>query len=301
MKVEVKHEVKLEGLGIALITPFKEDKSIDFIALKRVIDYILEGKADFIVVMGTTGEAATLFPEEKLEVIDFVKKEVNGRVPLVLGLGGYNTMAIVRELESGDFSGFSAILSVVPPYNKPSQEGIYQHFKAISEASPLPVILYNVPGRTGVNMNAKTTLCLAQDFDNIIGIKEASGKFDQIEEIIKNKPDSFEVISGDDANTFPLMTLGAKGVISVIGNAFPMEFGKMVRLCLDGKFDKALPIHFHFTELFNLLFVDGNPAGVKCTLNALGLIDNELRLPLVPTRISTNEKIHEIVRSLRAL
>lgn len=293
-------EFKLEGLGVALVTPFNEDKSIDFDALDNLIDYIQEGGADYLVVLGTTGETPALSPDEKKMVMDFVVRKTKGEIPLMLGLGGNNTMQIVSDLKSMDFTGFDAILSVVPFYNKPSQEGIYQHYKAIAEASPLPVVLYNVPGRTGVNMSAQTTLRLARDFNNIIGVKEASGNFTQIEEIIKNKPDAFNVISGDDGITFPLMTLGAKGVISVIGNAFPKEFGQMVRLCLRGDFDKALPIHFHFTELFNLLFVDGNPAGVKCTLNALGLINNVLRLPLVPTRLSTNEKIHELVANLRA-
>jgi dihydrodipicolinate synthase len=227
-----------------------------------------------------------------------VREKVAGRLPLVLGVGGNNTMALVRELKTGDYAGFKAILSVVPYYNKPSQQGIFEHYMAIAEASPLPVILYNVPGRTGVNMTAETTLRLARANDRIIGVKEASGKFDQIEEIIKNKPEDFTVISGDDSITYPLMTLGAKGVISVIGNAFPREFGRMVRLCLKGNFADALPIHFRFTELFNLLFVDGNPAGVKCTLNALGMIENELRLPLVSTRMSTNEKIHRLLAEL---
>lgn len=289
---------KLQGLGVALVTPFKADKSVDFESLANIVDHLLAGESDFIVVLGTTGETPALSAEEKLAIRDFVRRRVNGRLPLVLGVGGNNTMALVEQLNSDDFSGFSAILSVVPYYNKPSQEGIYQHYKAIAEASPLPVILYNVPGRTGVNMSADTTLRLARDFHNIIGVKEASGNFTQIEEIIKNKPARFNVISGDDAITFPLMTLGATGVISVIGNAFPREFGRMVRLCLRGEFDAALPIHFRFTELFNLLFVDGNPAGVKCTLHQLGLCENELRLPLVPTRVSTNEKIHNILKPL---
>lgn len=291
-------DFQLKGLGVALVTPFKSDKSVDYDALRAMVEYIITGLADYIVVLGTTGETPTLFADEK----DLIKKEIikvnNGRVPLVLGVGGNNTQAIVNELKSSDFSGFDAILSVVPYYNKPSQEGIYQHYKAVAEASPLPVILYNVPGRTGVNMTAATTLSLARDCSNIIGVKEASGNFAQIEEIIKNKPETFEVISGDDSITYPLMTLGAVGVISVIGNAFPVQFGKMVRLCLEGNFQDALPIHWEFNELFNLLFVDGNPAGVKCTLNALGLIENELRLPLVPTRLSTNKKIHELLKSL---
>lgn len=208
-------------------------------------------------------------------------------------------MELVKELRTGDFEGFSAILSVVPYYNKPSQEGIYQHYKAIAEASPLPVILYNVPGRTGVNMSADTTLRLAYAFENIIGVKEASGNITQMDDIIKNKPSRFEVISGDDGVTFPLLTLGAVGVISVIGNAFPREFSKMVRLGLNGEYEKARAIHHKFTELFSLLFVDGNPAGVKCALHHMGFIENELRLPLVPTRIATNEKIHSVLKSLR--
>lgn len=291
-------EIKLKGLGVALVTPFKKDKSIDFDALVRMVEYVIEGQANYIVVLGTTGETPALFPDEKEKIKRVIKETAAGRIPLVLGVGGNNTQAVVNELMCGDFDGFSAILSVVPFYNKPSQEGLYAHFAEIAKASPLPVILYNVPGRTGVNMAAATTLRLANDFDNIIGIKEASGNFLQIEEIIKHKPTEFDVISGDDSITYPLMTLGAVGVISVIGNAFPMEFGRMVRLCLEGNFQEAMPIHFRFNELFNLLFVDGNPAGVKCTLNALGLIENELRLPLAPTRLSTNEKIHRLIESL---
>lgn len=291
----------LKGMGVALVTPFREDTSIDFDALGNIIEHQITGGADFLVVLGTTGETPTLFPEEKRQVREYVRRTTAGRVPLVLGVGGNHTMGVVNELENGDFTGFDAILSVVPAYNKPSQEGIYRHYEAIAKASPLPVILYNVPGRTGVNMTAETTLRIARDFDNVIGVKEASGNFVQIEEIIKNKPARFNVISGDDGITYPLMTLGATGVISVIGNAFPREFGKMVRLCLEGRFKEALRIHFEFTEMFNLMFVDGNPAGVKCALNALGLVENVLRLPLVPTRLSTNEKIHAIIRSLNEL
>lgn len=288
----------LKGLGIALVTPFNEDKSIDFIALDRIVDRLIEANVDYIVVLGTTGETPALFPEEKQQIKDRVRARVGGRVPLVLGVGGNHTMAVVDELMNGDLEGFSAVLSVVPYYNKPSQEGIFRHYMAIADASPLPVILYNVPGRTGVNMTAETTLRLAAASDRIIGVKEASGNFVQIEEIIKRKRADFQVISGDDGITYPLMTLGAVGVISVIGNAYPAEFRRMVRLCLDHRFDEALRIHFRFTELFNLMFVDGNPAGVKCLLNAQGLISNELRLPLVPTRMSTNEKIHSLLREL---
>lgn len=288
----------LQGLGVAVITPFKSNKSIDFDALENLLDYLIKGNVDFLVILGTTGETPTLSTEEKRDIRKFVINKVDGRLPLVLGYGSNDTMSLVDQLKDDDLSGFEAILTVVPFYNKPSQEGIYQHYKAVAEASPVPVILYNVPGRTGVNMTANTTLRIAHEIPNVIGIKEASGLYEQIEEIIKNKPSDFQVISGDDANTYPLMTLGCSGVISVIGNAYPAEFGKMVKYCLEGDFDNARKIHFQFTELFNLLFVDGNPAGVKCTLNAMGLIENELRLPLVPTRVSTNEEIHKITAKI---
>ncbi len=291
----------LKGLGVALVTPFKEDKSIDIDALDRLLDSLAEAEVNYIVILATTGETPALFPEEKQLIKDRVRMRIGNRIPLVIGVGGNHTQAVAEELMNGDFDGFKAVLSVVPYYNKPSQEGIYQHYKTLAEISPLPLILYNVPGRTGVNMSAETTLRLAHDFENITGIKEASGNFVQIEEIIKRKPERFQVISGDDGITYPLMTLGAVGVISVIGNAFPKEFGRMVRLCLEHRFDEALRIHFKFTELFNLMFVDGNPAGVKCALNALGMIANELRLPLVPTRISTNEKIHALIAELRKI
>lgn len=275
--------INLKGMGVALITPFKQDKSIDYDALARLLEYQIKSGVDYLVVLGTTAETATLTPAERQAVKEFVVERVAQRVPLVIGIGGNNTMALVEELKTTDLSPFSAVLSVVPYYNKPSQEGIYQHYKAIAEASPLPVILYNVPGRTGVNMTAETTLRLAREFSNIVGVKEASGNITQMDDIIKNKREDFMVISGDDGITFPLITLGAVGVISVIGNAFPKEFAKMVRLALGGDFEKALLIHHRFTELFSLLFVDGNPAGVKCLLNAMGYIENELRLPLVPT------------------
>ncbi len=290
---------KLHGMGIALITPFKADKSIDFKALATLIDYQIMNGADYLVVLGTTAETHTLTTEERREVREFVANRVNGRVPLVLGLGGNSTTAVVDELKNTDLSSFCAILSVTPYYNKPSQEGLFQHYKMISEASPRPIILYNVPGRTGVNMTAETTLRIASTCENVIAIKEASGNMSQMDEIIKRKPSDFMVISGDDGVTFPLITLGAVGVISVIGNAFPNEFSRMVRLALEGRYDQALQIHHRFTELFNLLFVDGNPAGVKCVLNAMGFIENELRLPLVPTRITTNDKIRRVLDSFK--
>ena len=290
--------INLAGVGVALVTPFHHDKSIDFEALGRLLEYQIKNSIDYIVVLGTTAETPTLDADEKRQVREYVAQRVAGRVPLVLGVGGNNTMAVAHELETTDMKDFSAVLSVVPYYSKPSHEGIYQHYAEIARRSPLPVILYNVPGRTGVNMTAETTLRIARDFDNVIGIKEASGNISQMDEIIKNKPADFMVISGDDGITFPLITLGAVGVISVIGNAFPKEFSKMVRLAREGDYEKALQIHHRFTELFKLLFVDGNPAGVKCLLHAMGMIENELRLPLVPTRLTTYEQIRSVLTQL---
>ena len=291
-------QINLRGMGVALITPFNEDETIDFPALARLVEYQIQNGIDYLVVLGTTAETPTLTEEEKARVRSFVIEKVAGRVPIVMGLGGNNTRAIVDSLKTQNFDGVDAILSVVPYYNKPSQEGIYQHYKAIAQATKLPVILYNVPGRTGVNMTAGTTLRLARDFENIVAIKEASGNITQMDDIIKNKPADFMVISGDDGITFPLITLGAVGVISVIGNAFPREFSRMVRLALNGDYASALTIHHRFTELFSLLFVDGNPAGVKCLLHAMGYIQNQLRLPLVPTRITTYEKIRDVLQKL---
>lgn len=285
-------------MGVALITPFKEDESIDFDALLRMVDYLIQNNADFLCVLGTTAETPTLSEEEQKQVKEIVIERVNGKIPILLGVGGNNTCAVVHKLKNDDFTGVDAILSVVPYYNKPSQEGIYQHYKAISEATDLPIVLYNVPGRTGVNMTAETTLRIARDLKNVIAIKEASGNITQMDDIIKNKPANFDVISGDDGITFPLITLGAVGVISVIGNAFPKEFSKMTRLALQGDYANALTIHHRFTELFNLLFIDGNPAGVKSMLSAMGMIENKLRLPLVPTRITTFEAIRKVLNEL---
>lgn len=292
--------MNLTGMGVALITPFKADKSIDFDALAKLIEYQVGSGTNYLVVLGTTAETPSLTADEKRQVREFVLERVAGRIPLVLGLGGNNTMGVIEEMKGIDnLARFSAILSVVPYYNKPSQEGIYQHYKAIADACPIPVILYNVPGRTGVNMTAETTLRVAADCPNVIGVKEASGNITQMDDIIKHKPKDFMVISGDDGITFPLITLGAVGVISVIGNAFPREFSKMVRLGLAGEYDAARAIHHRFTELFGLLFIDGNPAGVKCALADMGMIENELRLPLVPTRVATYEKIHRCLDDLR--
>ncbi|MDX9920416.1 MAG: 4-hydroxy-tetrahydrodipicolinate synthase [Paludibacter sp.] len=289
---------KLTGMGVALITPFKTDESIDFDALARIVEHQIKNGTDYLVVCGTTAETPTLTDTEKEEVTRFVVNVNAGRLPIVLGVGGNNTKAIVEKLETYDFAGIDAILSVTPYYNKPSQEGLYQHYAAIAKASPLPVVLYNVPGRTGVNMLADTTLRLANEFSNICAIKEASGNFSQIDDIIKNKPADFMVISGDDGITFPLITLGAVGVISVIGNAFPREFSRMVRLALQGDYQSARQIHHRFTELIELLFVEGNPAGVKSMLAVMGFIENKLRLPLVPNTIKTYEKIRLVLNQL---
>ena len=285
-------------MGVALITPFTESGAVDYDALDKLVESLVSNGADFLCVLGTTAETPTLTTEEKETIKRRVVKVVHGRIPLLLGCGGNNTQGVIDSLKHDDFSGFSGILSVCPMYNKPSQEGLYQHFKAIAAASPLPVVLYNVPGRTGVNMTAETTLRLARDCKNVVAIKEASGNITQMDDIIKNKPDDFDVISGDDGITFPLITLGAVGVISVIGNALPREFSRMVRLALHGDYKNALTIHHRFTELFSLLFVDGNPAGVKCMLNLMGVCENVLRLPLVPTRITTMEKMSKIVKTL---
>ncbi|MDE6553404.1 MAG: 4-hydroxy-tetrahydrodipicolinate synthase [Muribaculaceae bacterium] len=287
------------GMGVALVTPFNSNKDIDFPALERVIDHVVDNGADFLVALGTTGETPALSAEEKKAVKDFVKKKADGRIPLVLGVGGNNTAEVVNQLKEYDLTGYSAILSVVPPYNKPSQEGIFQHFKAIAEASPLPVVLYNVPGRTGVNMTADTTLRLAREVPGIVGIKEASGDIHQIQRLLREKPDGFTVLSGDDGMTYPLMALGAQGVISVLGNAYPKEFAEMVHLCLEGNYIEAVDVHFKFRDIIRLLFTDGNPAGVKCVMHDMGLIENELRLPLVPVCEATAEAILHWVKTLK--
>ena len=289
---------KFKGLGVALITPFTKTGEVDYTALRRLLDYQISNGVDFLCILATTGETPCLTTDEKQKIKDIVVEKVAGRIPILMGCGGNNTSAVVHALKTEDFTGVDGILSVCPYYNKPSQEGLYQHFKTIAEATSLPVVLYNVPGRVGVNMTAHTTLRLARDCENIVAIKEASGNFTQIDDIIKNKPEHFDVISGDDGITFPLITLGAVGVISVIGNALPKEFSRMVRLALQGDYTPALHIHHKFTELFKLLFVDGNPAGVKAMLNAMGFIENELRLPLVPARITTMGEISAIMKDL---
>jgi 4-hydroxy-tetrahydrodipicolinate synthase len=288
-----------KGLGIALITPFTKDGAVDYVSIKRLLEYQIDNGADFFCILATTGETPCLTKEEKQKIKELVIDVNQGRIPILMGCGGNNTAAVVSEIKETDWKGIDGILSVCPYYNKPSQEGLYQHFKAISLASPLPLVLYNVPGRTGINLKAETTVRLANDFDNIVAIKEASGSLEQVDEIIKNKPDRFDVISGDDALTFSMIASGAAGVISVIGNALPKEFSRMIRLEFNGEYEPARKIHHKFTELYSLLFVDGNPAGVKALLSEMNMIENELRLPLVPIRITTMQKMANILKEIR--
>ena len=288
-----------KGLGIALVTPFKTDGSIDYEALKRLIEYQTDNGADFLCILGTTSESPCLDYEERAEIKRFVVEANQGRLPVLMGCGGNNTRAVVKELQSFDLRGVDGILSVCPYYNKPSQEGLYRHFKMIADNCPLPVVLYNVPGRTGINMKSETTIRLATDCKNIIAVKEAGGSLEQVDEIIKNKPAHFDVLSGDDALTFPMIASGAAGVISVIGNALPREFSRMIRLEFNGEYEPARKIHHRVTELYSLLFVDGNPAGVKALLHEMGFIENELRLPLVPTRVATVQKMAAILQEMR--
>ena len=288
-----------KGLGIALVTPFTVSGEVDYKAIQRLVEYQIQNGADFLCILATTGETPCLSAEEKNNIKKLVIETNRGRLPILMGCGGNNTRAVVEELKTSDWTGIDGVLSVCPFYNKPSQEGLYQHFKAIAEASPLPVVLYNVPGRTGINMKSETTVRLARDCDNIVAIKEASGSLEQVDEIIKNKPERFDVISGDDALTFSMVASGAAGSISVIGNALPKEVSRMIRLEFHGEYESARTIHHRFTELYSLLFVDGNPAGVKALLHEMGFIENVLRLPLVPTRITTLQKMTEILKTLK--
>jgi 4-hydroxy-tetrahydrodipicolinate synthase len=290
---------KFYGTGVAMVTPFTSDGSIDFDGLRNLINYLIEGGVEYLVSLGTTGESATLDKEEKKAIWEFTAEAVNGRVPLVAGIGGNDTRETIKSLENFNTKGYDAILSVSPYYNKPSQEGIYQHYKAIANASPLPVILYNVPGRTSSNMTADTTLRLAHDFENIIGVKEASGDFAQFNTILRDKPENFLFISGDDPITLPMISMGASGIISVLGNALPRLFSEMVRLSLKGNFEAARPMHFKLLEITRLLFTEGNPAGVKAALKQLGICGDTLRLPLVNVSGSTYELIGQELSVLK--
>jgi len=277
----MKIKTNLKGTGVAIVTPFHNYGTIDFSCLEKLLNHIIDGGVDFIVALGTTSEAATLTCDEQDAVMDFVKDTVGGRVPIVMGLGGNSTRAVVGKIKKTNFDGIDAILSVAPFYNKPNQKGIYNHFKNIAAACPVPVILYNVPGRTASNISAETVLQLARDFENIVAVKEASGNMSQVMDILRRKPEDFKLFSGDDALTFSLMCLGASGVISVVANALPAKFSQMVNLQLQGKFKKALELHYALLPVITQLFADGNPAGIKAALEIKGIIKNNLRLPMV--------------------
>ena len=283
-----------KGLGIALVTPFKGDGSVDYTALEALVERQVTGGADFLCVLGTTAETPCLTAAEKRAVMDCVLRVAAGRVPLLLGAGGNCTAEVACGLRETDLTGFDGVLIVTPYYNKPSQEGLYRHFREVAAASPLPVVLYNVPGRTGVNLEAETTLRIARDCPSVVAVKEASGRITQIEDIVENAPAGFEVLSGDDAITFELLSVGAAGVISVVGNALPALFGGMVHAALAGNFTDALPVHRSLSKVYKLMTVDGNPAGVKALLAAQGSIENVLRLPLVPASASTAAQLSSL-------
>jgi 4-hydroxy-tetrahydrodipicolinate synthase len=282
---------KFHGTGVALVTPFKADGSVDFDGLKNLINYLVDGKVEYLVSLGTTGEASTLNKDEKKKIWEFTAEINNGRLPLVAGIGGNDTLSVAKDIKGFDIAGYDAILSASPYYNKPTQEGIYQHYKYLSESSTLPIFLYNVPGRTGSNMTAETTCRLANDFKNIIGMKEASGSFDQFNQIMRDKPKEFLLISGDDPVALPMISLGAVGVISVIGNALPRQLSDMIRLCLQGDYTAALPLHLNLIEFTRLMFAEGNPAGAKAALKHFGVCEDHLRLPLVKVSDSLRQQI----------
>ena len=272
---------KIKGTGVALVTPFNEDKSLDYKGLKNLLNHVIDGGIDYLVLMGTTGESVTLSKAEKVAFVDFCKKINNSRIPVVLGIGGNNTMQVVEDIKSANLDGIDAILSVSPAYNKPSQEGIYQHYKMISGNCPLPIIVYNVPGRTASNISAETTVRLANDFENIVAVKEASGDMDQIMNIIKNKPSDFVVLSGDDGLTLPMIHMGAEGVISVIGQSHPKEYSDMVSFGLSGNQEIANQLHNKLYDFYVPLYAEGNPTGIKACLELLGICKSQVRLPLV--------------------
>ena len=289
---------KFQGTGVALVTPFNTDGSVDYNGLKNLINHLVDGGIDYLVSLGTTGETATMTKDEKKKVWAYTAEINNNRLPLVAGIGGNNTLAVAVDIKSFDTTGYSAILSVSPYYNKPTQEGIYQHYKYLAEISPLDLILYNVPGRTGSNMSPETTCRLAHDFKNIIATKEASGSFDQFNQIMRDKPAEFLLISGDDPVTLPMIALGAAGIISVIGNALPKQFTDMVNLCLAGDYKAALPAHLSLIEFTRLAFAEGNPAGVKAALKHLGICGDTVRLPLVKASSALEQLIIAEVEKL---
>lgn len=294
---EMKRNNPFKGMGVALVTPFDADGSVDFAALRELVDMHLSAGTDFLCVLGTTAETPCLDEEEKAAVIQVVKEQVAGRIPLLLGCGGNFTAAVTRFLKEANLDGYDGVLVVTPYYNKPTQEGLYRHYCAVAGVTELPVVLYNVPGRTGVNLSAGTTLRVARECPNVVAVKEASGRISQIEEIIAAAPEGFEVLSGDDGITFELLTLGATGVISVVGNAYPSAFRSMVQSALSGDLQSALSVHRRFAPLYKLMTVDGNPSGIKSLLSVQGKICNSLRLPLVPASEATESSLREIASS----
>ena len=288
------------GTGVALITPFrKQQETVDFTKLESLIEYIVTSGVDYIVALGTTSEAATMTQNERSAVQEFIVETVSGRLPIILGLGGNNTLSLTDTLNRTNFDGISGLLSVTPYYNKPNQRGLIAHYRTVAEASPVPVIIYNVPGRTGVNLTAETTLTLANECPNIVGIKEASGNLSQIMEILRNRPAGFRVISGDDSLTYPMLAMGADGVISVMANALPKEMSDMVHFALKGDYKKALPLHFRMLPLMNAIFDEGNPTGIKALLEAQGFITNVLRLPLVKASKQLSNKLATLYNEFR--
>lgn len=289
---------KYKGTGVAITTPFNNDNTIDFDSLENHIEFLINNGINYLIVLGTTGESVTMNEEERQSVIRFISNKVNKRIPIIVGIGGNNTSAIIEKIKQTDFSNIDGILSVAPYYNKPSQEGLYQHYKAISEVCPVSIIVYNVPGRTGVNIKAETTLSLAHDFNNIVAVKEASGDINQAMHIIQNKPANFIVLSGEDALTLPLMSIGVEGVISVVANAYPKEFSTMVQYALKNDYIKASELHYKLLNTIENLFVEGNPAGIKANLEILNICKNNLRLPLTKVSNNTYKKLEELASKI---
>ena len=289
---------KFTGTGIAIVTPFHEDGKIDWESFSKLIEFWIKGKVEYLVVLGTTGESATVHGSEKQEVFSFVAKHAAGRLPLVAGIGGNDTHEVIDAFESFDLIGYDAILSVSPYYNKPNQEGIFQHYKALNAATPLPIIMYNVPGRTGQSVTAETQLRIAHELKNIFATKEASGNFDLINQIIKNKPADFMVISGDDPITLQMIAAGAEGLISVVANAYPLEYSEMVRHCLKGNFEEAKQLHFKYIDIISSMFAEGSPSGVKAYLSEMGFCQNTFRLPVWKVNSTHHQKIRELMKSV---
>jgi 4-hydroxy-tetrahydrodipicolinate synthase len=294
----MKNKHPFAGTGVAIVTPFLENGDLDVVSLEKLVNHMIEGGVEYIVSLGTTGENPTLNKEERQQVYSLVNQFNKGRIQLVAGIGGNDTRAVVQSMKTFDLTGYSAILSVSPYYNKPNNEGLFQHYKAINDNAPLPVIMYNVPGRTGMNVNVATTLRIARECKNIIATKEASGNIDQIMQIIKEKPEGFEVISGDDGITLPIMACGAIGVISVVGNAYPQLISDMVRLCLEGKFIEARPAHEKMLPLISSMFAEGNPSGIKAYLSELGITKNTFRLPVVGVSDPLLQSIRSLMKSI---